>query len=95
MRPALAGRAVDEGRAVIDAARVRLGDWTCPSGNNVVAYYRPVGDGQALLDMEWDDAPPLLPDDQRYYLVVIQPALVRLVREYTERIGGATLVVDL
>jgi hypothetical protein len=75
--------------------RHRLGDWTCPSGNNVVAYYRPIdGGGHAMIDMEWDDAPPLLPDDQRFYLVVIRPALLARVRAYTESIGAA-LVIDL
>jgi hypothetical protein len=75
------------------SGRVRLGDWTCPSGNNVEAFYRPLGDGLATLDMEWDDMPPLGPADAVYYHAVIRPALVRLVGAYTER-TGSTLVVS-
>jgi hypothetical protein len=71
---------------------VRLGDWTAPSGNNVEVYYRPLGDGLATLDMEWDKAPPLLPADEVFYLGVIRPAVVRLAMEYTERIGAAVVL---
>jgi hypothetical protein len=74
--------------------RHRLGDWTCPSGNNVAAYYRALGDGPAVIEMEWDDPPPLLPDDERYYRIVIRPAVVARVRAYTESIGAA-MVIDL
>jgi hypothetical protein len=73
-------------------SRHRLGDWTCPSGNNVVAYYRTLGQKQAAIDMEWDDAPPLLPDDQRYYLIVIRPALLARIREYVEATGTAVVL---
>ena len=76
-------------------ARTCLGTWTCPTtGNNVVAYYRTVGDQQAMIDMEWDEPPPLQPGDHVYYLTVIRPALMARVREYTERVGAA-VVVDL
>ena len=73
--------------------RVRLGDWTCPSGNNVVAYYErdPVFAGVGLLAMEWDTPPPLRAEDEAYYVTVIQPAVSRLVTEYTERPAGRTL----
>jgi hypothetical protein len=74
------------------STRVRLGDWTCPSGNNVEAFYRPLGAGLATLDMEWDDPPPLNTTDEAYYVAVIRPAVTRLVAEYTER-TGRTLVV--
>jgi hypothetical protein len=74
--------------------RVRLGSWDCPSGNNVVVFYRPLRDGLATLEMEWDTPPPLFPADEVFYLGVIRPAVVRLMTEYTERSGRA-LVVDV
>jgi hypothetical protein len=75
--------------------RVRLGDWTTPSGNNVVAVYCPASDGRpAAVQMQWDSPPPLSPGDEAYYLATIQPALLARVREYTERVGR-TLVLTL
>ncbi len=74
--------------------RVRLGDWTCPSGNNVEVFFRPVGDGLAVLDMEWDAPPPLTPADDSYYRRVVRPAVTARVAEYTERTGRA-LVAEL
>jgi hypothetical protein len=74
------------------SGRIRLGDWTCPSGNNVEAFYRPLGEGLATLDMEWDEPPPLLPGEEAYYLGVIRPAVARLVTEYTERMGSTVVV---
>lgn len=73
-------------------SRTRLGDWTCPSGNNVEVFFRPLAGGTATLDMEWDEPPPLLPGDEVYYLGVIRPAVTRLVAEYTEK-TGRTLVI--
>jgi hypothetical protein len=72
--------------------RVRLGDWTCPSGNNVEVFYRLIGDGFAALELEWDGPPPLQPADEVYYLDVIRPAVVRLVAEYTEQTGCAVVI---
>jgi hypothetical protein len=72
--------------------RHRLGDWTCPSGNNVVAYYCPLGKGRATIRMAWDTPPPLLPADEVFYLGVIQPAVVRLVAEYTEQLGTTVVL---
>lgn len=72
--------------------RHRLGDWTCPSGNNVVAYHRPIGDGLAALDLEWDFPPQLGDTDFEYYVALIRPALVARARDYTETVG-ATLVL--
>jgi hypothetical protein len=71
---------------------VRLGSWDCPTGNNVVVFYRPLGNGLATLEMEWDEPPPLRPPDEIFYLGVIRPAVVRLVTEYTERSGRAVVV---
>jgi hypothetical protein len=77
----------------VSGARVRLGDWTCPSGNNVEAFYRPLGAGLATLEMEWDEPPPLLASDEVYYAGVIRPELLRRVREYTEQ-TGCTVVIS-
>jgi hypothetical protein len=75
------------------SARQRLGDWTIPgSRNNVIVYYRPLGARAGVIEMEWDDPPPLRPADEAYYLGVIRPAVTRLVAEYTER-TGRTLVI--
>jgi hypothetical protein len=70
-------------------SRVRLGDWTCPSGNNVVAS---IPFGSAIVEMAWDTPPPLKPADEAYYLTVIQPAVARLVSEYTERTGRILVI---
>lgn len=75
--------------------RVRLGSWDLPSGQNVEAYYTPTAEGEGRIDMAWDDPPPLLPDDERFYRVVIRPAVIAAVRQYTEKVGGATLVLEL
>jgi hypothetical protein len=72
--------------------RVRLGNWTCPSGNDVEVFYRMVGDQLASLEMEWDSPPPLTAADETYYLVTIRPAVLMRVREYTEA-TGRTLVI--
>ena len=74
-------------------SRVRIGDWTCPSGNNVVVFYRPVGDGFTVIDMEWDAPPPLEPDDEIYYVETIRLAVIARLREYTET-TGRTLVLS-
>ena len=48
--------------------------------------------GNVSPPLEWDDAPPLLPDDQRYYLIVIRPALLARIREYVEATGTAVVL---
>lgn len=75
--------------------RHRLGTWTCPSGNNVIAYFRrdPKVPQVPLLELEWDTPPPLAAADELYYQVEIVPAIDRLVREFTETAGGSTLWV--
>ena len=72
--------------------RVRLGDWTCPSGNNVEAFYITLDAKQGALELEWDTPPPLLPADEVFYLGVIRPAIMQLVTHYTERTGRAVVV---
>jgi hypothetical protein len=76
------------------AGRVRLGDWTCPSGNNVVAYHRAIGNGLAVLDLEWDCPPPLRDEDFGYYIAVIRPAIVRRAQEYSESVGAALVITS-
>lgn len=75
--------------------RHRLGDWTCPSGNNVVAYYRrdPAYPAVAHLEFEWDTPPPLCAADETFYIAEIIPAINRLVREFTETSGGPAVWV--
>lgn len=75
------------------SVRHRLGTWTCPSGNNVIAYYR--RDAQALvhIDMEWDTPPPLRAADEVFYIAEIIPAIHRRVREFTETPGGPAVWV--
>jgi hypothetical protein len=72
----------------------RIGSWVCPSGNSVDVDLVVLGESVARLDFAWDDPPPLLPDDARFYRVVILPAVTRRVAEYTERVGR-TLTVTL
>jgi hypothetical protein len=78
---------------VTDSSRVPLGDWTCPSGNNVEAFYVALDGAQGMLELEWDTPPPLLPGDEAYYLAVIRPAVVRLAAEYTETTGRILVVM--
>ena len=72
--------------------RVRLGDWTCPSGNNVVVYLRR-DPALERVEMEWDTPPPLPAADLVYYLAVILPAVHRRRAEWKEQPVGAALVV--
>jgi hypothetical protein len=78
-----------------DASRHRLGDWTCPSGNNVVAFIVLHSPDQAELRMEWDTPPPLAPQDERHYTDVIRPAMTALAAEYMERPARRALVLEL
>jgi hypothetical protein len=74
--------------------RAFLGSWMCPTGQNVTAYFRVLGVGPSMIDLEWDVPPPLHDADAAYYRETIRPALIARLREYTERIGAA-LVVEL
>jgi hypothetical protein len=75
--------------------RVRLGDWTCPSGNNVVVYLRhdPALEGVEHLEMEWDTPPPLAAADLVHYLDVVLPAVHRRRAEWKEQPVGPAVVV--
>jgi hypothetical protein len=77
---------------VIQRRRVRLGSWTCPSGNSVAAFYCSSKNAPARLELRWDEPPPLCPDDEHYYLKVVRPGVLELVREYTERIGAVAVI---
>jgi hypothetical protein len=75
-------------------ARVKLGSWRCPSGNGVDVSIEPdTGPGTRQLTLAWDTPPPLTPTDEAYYLAVIQPAVARLVSEYTERTGRILVIM--
>jgi hypothetical protein len=75
--------------------RVRLGDWTCPSGNNVVVYLRRdiALEGLEHFEMEWDTPPPLTAADLVHYLGVILPAVHRHRAEWKEEPVGPAVVV--
>jgi hypothetical protein len=75
------------------SARHRLGDWTAPSGNNVIVYLRRDAQGLVHIDMEWDEPPPLRAADELFYIAEIIPAINRLVREFTETPGDPTVWV--
>ena len=71
------------------SARVRLGAWIFPSGNRAPAapaFLEPdIGDGVRPATCEWDSAPPLSASDERHYLTVVLPALVKRTQEYLEQ----------
>jgi hypothetical protein len=76
------------------SARVRLGSWTCPSGNNVVAFVEPdTGDGVRHATLAWDTPPPLGEADLVFYLAVVLPAVTRRIQEYLERPCRAAMVL--
>ena len=79
--------------AVNPGGRVRLGNWTCPTGNNVEAFYVALDDGQGALELAWDQPPPLLPGDEAYYRAVVQPEVVRLAAEYIGRTGNILIMM--
>ena len=72
----------------------RLGDWTCQSGNNVVAYLEP-GPYKNTYQLRflWDSPLPLSRADQLEYDARILPEVTRLFGEFTERIIQKVLVV--
>jgi hypothetical protein len=74
--------------------RVKLGSWICPSGNSVDVFFRrdATNAGLDYVDHEWDEPPPLRPEDQVYYIAVVRPAVIRLIQEYTERLGHVLVV---
>ena len=73
--------------------RVRLGDWTCPSGNNVEVFYQEIEGKVGALELAWDDPPPLLAADEAYYAETILPAVLMRFREFTEHAGCTILVM--
>ncbi len=60
---------------------IKVGSWTCPSGNSVDVFLEQDDTGRCHAWYIWDEPPPLLPQDQRYYIAVIQPEVTRLARE--------------
>ena len=55
-----------------------IGTFKCPSGNVVDVYAS--RDGGVI--MEWDEPPPLSPDDECYYRDVIMPAVMASISEH-------------
>lgn len=77
----------------MNAGRVRLGAWTCRSGNSVDVYLgADRGDGPRPLELEWDSPPPLTAADQLDYGLKILPAVIRRAQEYLETPGPAVVV---
>jgi hypothetical protein len=75
-------------------ARVRLGSWTCPSGNSVDVFVgEPLADRVARLRFEWETPPPLPPADEIFYRGVILPEVQARFAEFQERPVGRGLVV--
>jgi len=71
---------------------VRLGDWTCPSGNNVEAVYRLLGPGIATVSMGWDFPPPLSAEDEEHYCAVIRPSLMAAIAKLADEHGTALVI---
>jgi hypothetical protein len=65
------------------SAAYRLGSWTCPSGNSCDVVIAPKHEA-VVVEVRWDEAPPLRIEDAVFYVAVIRPAIVRLAREYLE-----------
>jgi len=73
--------------------RIQLPSWTCPSGNSVDVFFR-YDAGVERLDLEWDNPPPLPPDDEAYYTAVILPAIAQSVAEMQEHPAGQALMAQ-
>jgi hypothetical protein len=74
--------------------RHKLGSWTLPSKHRVDAYLEPdAGAGVRQVTCAWDEPPPLSADDERHYLAVVLPALVKRTQEYLERPCRRALVL--
>ena len=65
---------------------MKLGTWTCRSGNSVDALLPNIS---GIVELRWDSPPPLSPADLADYEQVILPALLQRLREYTEALGPA------
>jgi hypothetical protein len=70
----------------------RLGSWTLPSGDSCDVDLIETVEGVAELRFWWDSGPPFVPEDARYYQIVVLPAVMKLVQEYTEKIGRVLVV---
>jgi hypothetical protein len=71
----------------------RLGSWTLPSGDSCDVDLVEAGEGVGYLRFGWDSGPPFVPGDEAYYKIVVLPAVTKLVREYTEKIGRILVMV--
>lgn len=75
-------------------ADVVLGDWTTPSGNNVIVSIGAEQDGSEHLHCAWDRL-PLSVVDELYWVAKILPAVTVRLAEYQERpvLRGGVLVI--
>ena len=54
---------------------ITIGSWTCPSGNSVDVLLSQDAKGMGHIWFQWDDPPPLTPEDEAYYFRGIRPAV--------------------
>ena len=62
-----------------------IGQWTCPSGNQVDAVFKPDNHKGGHVDLIWDEVPPLTPEDEAYYYQVIRLEVVMSVLALTQK----------
>jgi len=56
--------------------KLRIGSWDFPSGNNCEVEFERDAKGVAHMWLAWNAPPPLSPEDYRYYMTVVLPALI-------------------
>ncbi len=57
--------------------RIKIGSWTCPSGNSCDVTFERDSRGMGHCVLAWDSPPPLSPEDHAYYLNVVVPEIAR------------------
>jgi hypothetical protein len=75
-------------------SRVRIGAWTCRSGNRVNVFVESGGYDLRQVMLEWDALPTLSDSDYADYVTGILPALARHLQECLD-CSGRSLVVTL
>ena len=65
---------------------VPLGDWLFPSGNQCSAHFQLDETGVGHIWFAWESPPPLSVEDNRFYMGVVMPKVVRLLESLN--IGG-------
>jgi hypothetical protein len=72
--------------------RIQIGSWSCPSGDSVDVFLRYDASGLAHGDLEWDEPPPLLPEDDAYYTAVILPGIAQCIADMQAYPAGQALL---